>query len=392
VAHLFGKKLSRLEIEERSGSMAQFAGVRLMTLEDGVERGIRTLEFRTGSGLKFNVLIDRSFDIADCEYKGNSIGWQSPTGFRNPALHEYEGEGGLSWLRSFSGLLITCGLDHTLFMNEENADHFNYAPRKTVSSSLHGRIGTIPGKLISYGETWNGDECTLYCEGVVVQATVFGEDLHLIRRIEVDVGTSEIHIKDRVINHGFNRTPHMFCYHINIGYPILDEGSEYIAPIIDTPWAAHAGADYQKQGVGYNQMPAPQKKFHEQVWQHEMAQDSAGKTQSALVNNRIGLGFSVETNKKEFPAQFEWQNFQSGLYALGIEPSTHHVLGKEFARERNELIWLEHNDERSYHTVFRIHEGSEEIEKLRTRIKSLAVQTSEPYPEPSGSYAEIKHE
>jgi hypothetical protein len=392
VAHLFGKKLSRLEIEERSGSMAQFAGVRLMTLEDGVERGIRTLEFRTGSGLKFNVLIDRSFDIADCEYKGNSIGWQSPTGFRNPGLHEYEGEGGLSWLRSFSGLLITCGLDHTLFMNEENADHFNYSPRKTVSSSLHGRIGTIPGKLIGYGETWNGDECTLYCEGVVVQATVFGEDLHLLRRIEVNVGTSEIHIKDRVINHGFNRTPHMFCYHINIGYPILDEGSEYIAPIIDTPWAAHAGADYQKQGIGYNQMPAPQKKFHEQVWQHEMAADAAGKTQSALVNNRIGLGFSIETNKSEFPAQFEWQNFQSGLYALGIEPSTHHVLGKEFARERGELIWLEHNDERNYHTVFRIHEGSDEINALRSRIQSLAVQPSDPYLQPSGKYMELKHE
>ena len=392
MAHLFGKKLSRLEIEERSGSMAQFAGVRLMTLEDGVERGIRTLEFRTGSGLKFNVLIDRSFDIADCEYKGNSIGWQSPTGFRNPGLHEYEGEGGLSWLRSFSGLLITCGLDHTLFMNEENADHFNYSPRKTVSSSLHGRIGTIPGKLIAYGESWNGDECTLYCEGVVVQATVFGEDLHLLRRIEVNVGTSEIHIKDRVINHGFNRTPHMFCYHINIGYPILDEGSEYIAPIVDTPWAAHAGADYQKQGIGFNQMPAPQKKFHEQVWQHEMAADAAGKTQSALVNNRIGLGFSIETNKSEFPAQLEWQNFQSGLYALGIEPSTHHVLGKEFARERGELIWLEHNDERNYHTVFRIHEGSIEINALRSRIQSLAVQPSDPYPQPSGKYMELKHE
>ena len=392
MAHLFGKKLSRLEIEERSGSLAQFAGVRLMTLEDGVERGIRTLEFRTGSGLKFNVLIDRSFDIADCEYKGNAIGWQSPTGFRNPALHEYEGEGGLSWLRSFSGLLITCGLDHTLFMNEENADHFNYSPRKTVSSSLHGRIGTIPGKLIGYGESWSGDDCTLYCEGVVVQATVFGEDLHLVRRIEVNVGTSEIHIKDRVINHGFNRTPHMFCYHVNIGYPILDEASEYIAPIVDTPWAAHAGADYKMQGIGYNQMPAPQKKFHEQVWQHKMAADAQGKTQSALVNNRIGLGFSVETNKSEFPAQFEWQNFQSGLYALGIEPSTHHVLGKEFARERNELIWLEHNDERKYHTIFRIHDGSEEINALRTRIQSLALQPSDPFPQPSGKYMELKHE
>ena len=125
---------------------------------------------------------------------------------------------------------------------------------------------------------------------------------------------------------------------------------------------------------------------------HEMAADVEGKTQSALVNNRIGLGFSIETNKSEFPAQFEWQNFQSGLYALGIEPSTHHVLGKEFARERNELIWLEHNDERNYHTIFRIHEGSDEIASLRTRIQAIAIQSSDPYPQPSGNYMELKHE
>ena len=363
-----------------------------MTLEDGVERGIRTLEFRTGSGLKFNVLIDRAFDIADCEFKGSSIGWQSPTGFRNPALHEYEGEGGLAWLRSFSGLLVTCGLDHTLFMNEESAEHFNYTPRQIVKSSLHGRIGTIPGKLLGYGEIWNGDECTLFCEGVVVQATVFGEDLHLIRRIEVDLGTSEIHIKDRVINHGFNRTPHMFCYHINIGYPILDAGSEYLAPVTNTLWAAHAGENYKKQGVGYNPLPAPQKKFHEQVWQHEMAADEAGKTQSAIVNQELGIAFSVETSKKEFPAQFEWQNFQEGLYAIGIEPSTNHVLGKEFARERNEIIWLEHNDERNYHTIFRVHEGAKELNALRNRIQSLHVQPTDPYPELTGQYEGLNNE
>jgi len=46
-------------------------------------------------------------------------------------------------MRSFSGLLVTCSLDHILFMNEERADYFNYGPRKTVSSSLHGRIETI---------------------------------------------------------------------------------------------------------------------------------------------------------------------------------------------------------------------------------------------------------
>jgi hypothetical protein len=391
VVAIFGKQLSRLELEERSGSLAQFAGVRLMTLEDGVERGIRTLEFRTGSGLKFNVLIDRAFDIADCEFKGSSIGWQSPTGFRNPALHEYEGEGGLSWLRSFSGLLVTCGLDHTLFMSVDNAKHFNYKPRESITNSLHGRISTIPGKLLGYGEQWVGDECILFCEGKVIQATVFGEDLHLIRRIEVNVGTSEIHIKDRVVNHGFNRTPHMFCYHINIGYPILDEGSEYLAPIVQTPWAAHAGADYKKQGVGYNPLPGPQQKFHEQVWQHEMAADLDNKSQSAIVNSRLKLAFSVETDIREFPAQYQWQNFQEGLYAMGIEPSTNHVLGKEFAVERNELIWLEHNDERNYHTIFRVHEGVEEIDALRGKIRGLGLQPSDPYPEVTGNYTEIKN-
>jgi hypothetical protein len=51
---------------------------------------------------------------------------------------------------------------------------------------------------------------------------------------------------------------------------------------------------------------------------------------------------------------YEWQNLHAGHYALGIEPSTNHVLGKDFARERGELIWLEHGEERRYDSVFRI--------------------------------------
>ena len=57
----------------------------------------------------------------------------------------------------------------------------------------------------------------LYCEGVVQQSTVFGEDLHLVRRIEAKVGSNAFVLKDRVVNHGFYRTPHMFLYHINVG-------------------------------------------------------------------------------------------------------------------------------------------------------------------------------
>ncbi len=385
---LFGETLSRRALAERTGSLSQFAGVQLSTLGDGVERGVRRLEFRTGTGLRFTVLIDRAMDIAECEHAGRAVGWHSPSGFRHPGLHDYEGEGGLGWFRSMSGLNITCGLDHNLFMHDDPAGHYFYGPRKTVSSSLHGRVGTIPARLTGYGERWNGDECVLWAEGVVQQSTVFGEDLHLIRRIEADVGGNEIRMHDRVVNHGFYRTPHMYCYHINAGHPVLAEGSRYVAPIREVLWAAHA-EQYEAQGVGYRTVPAPIVNFHEQVWQHDMAADGEGRVNVALVNEQLGFGFEVETLKSQFPAMYQWQNFHAGHYALGIEPSTNHVLGKEFARERGELIWLEHGDERRYDTVLRILPDAAAVSDAVARIERVARQPDEEYPQPTGNFPAI---
>lgn len=386
---LNGRTYTRRELAERSGMLSQFAGVRLMELSDGVERGIRMLEFRTGSGLRFTALVDRALDIADCEFKGQAIGWNSPAGFRHPGLHEYEGEGGLAWARSFSGLLVTCGLDHILFMNEVPADTYVYSPKPTVSHSLHGRIGTIPARLTGYGEEWRGDECVLWAEGIVQQSAVFGEDLHLIRRIEADVGGSEIRISDRVVNHGFYKTPHMYCYHINVGHPVLDAGARYLAPITDVVWAAHAGDAYRQQGVGYRTLPAPQLDFHEQVWQHELGADANGKQFVALVNDRIGLGFEVATDKAQFPCLYEWQNLQAGQYALGIEPSTNHVLGNNAARQRGEMIWLQHGEERRYDSSFRVLDGAADIAASEARIRAISGQPEDEYPAPSGNHLTI---
>ena len=385
---LYGETLSRRALAERTGSLSQFAGVQLSTLGDGVERGVRRLEFRTGTGLRFTVLIDRAMDIAECEHAGRAVGWHSPSGFRNPGLHDYEGEGGLGWFRSMSGLNITCGLDHTLFMHDDPAGHYFYGPRKAVSSSLHGRVGTIPARLTGYGERWDGDQCVLWAEGVVQQSTVFGEDLHLIRRIEANVGSDEIRMHDRVVNHGFYRTPHMYCYHINAGHPVLAKGSRYVAPIREVLWAAHA-EQYAAQGVGYRTVPAPIVNFHEQVWQHDMAADGEGRVNVALVNERLGFGFEVETLKSQFPAMYQWQNFHAGHYAMGIEPSTNHVLGKEFARERGELIWLEHGDERHYDTVLRILPNAAAVSDAVTRIERVSRQPDEEYPQPTGNFPAI---
>jgi hypothetical protein len=334
----------------------------------------------------FTVLVDRALDIADCEHKGRAIGWHSPTGFRHPGLHDGEGEGGLAWLRSFSGLINTCGLDHILGGESEDAAHFNYPRRDKVLHGIHGRVSTIPAKLTGYGEIWDGDECTLFCEGVVQQSAVFGEDLHMIRRIEAKLGGDEIILKDRIVNHGFYPTPHMLLYHIDIGHPLLAEGSRYLAPIADVVWASHAGAKYRAQGVGYRRMGPPSHPFSEQVWEFEMTADENGLVPVALVNDRLGFGLLVETRKSEFPCSYQWQNLQSGLYTLGIEPSTHHILGKAFARGRGEMSPLEHGEEKHYTTRLTVLDGSAAIAEAEKRIAGIARQPDEDYPDLSGDF------
>jgi hypothetical protein len=385
---LYGKEMSRRDVAMHAGTLSQFAGVRLLTLGDGVERGVRLLEFRTGTGLRFCVMLDRGMDLGECDYRGMAIGWQSPSSFRHPSLHDPSDEGGLAWLRSFSGLLSTCGLDHILGPQSEDAAHYNYPFRKTVQHGIHGRVALVPARLTGYGEAWDGEECTLWCEGVMQQSTVFGENLHLIRRIEARVGGNEIVLRDRVVNRGFSRTPHMLLYHIDIGYPVLAEGSRYLAPILHSPFAAHA-ATYRDQGVGYRTMAAPRERYVEQVWEHWMAADAQGHVPVALVNDALGLGLLVETNKAELPCQYEWQNLQAGLYTLGIEPVTNHIRGKDFAKERDELIWLEHDEERRYTTRFAVLDGADAIAAAERRIAAIAAPQTDEFPELTGRWDKL---
>ena len=388
MADLYGKPSDFVTLGVRAGNLAQFGGVRLITCEDGVERGMRLLEFRTGSGLCFSVMVDRAMDIAEMCHAGRAIGWHSPTGFRHPGLHEPEGEAGLGWVRSFSGFLATCGLDHILGPEEVDADNYNYPRRAKVRHGLHGRVGAIPARLTGYGERWDGDRCILWAEGVVVQAAVFGEVLHLHRRIEADLGGNEVRLSDRVVNAGQLRTPHMLLYHVNLGYPVIDDGSRYIAPLREVVWASHA-ADLTARNVGYRRCPGPLPGFAEQVWEHDMAADAAGLVPVAVVNDRIGLGILVETRKDQFPCALQWQNFQTGHYVMGVEPSTHHAQGNRFARDRGEMIWLGAGEERRYDSCFVALDGAVAIALAEARIAAIAAQPDTDYPRPTGRPAAL---
>ncbi|WP_077034366.1 aldose 1-epimerase family protein [Pelomonas sp. KK5] len=386
---LFGRDWSRRELAAQAGQLGQYAGVQLLTLGDGAGRGLRCLEFRTGTGLAFRVLVDRAFDIGPCEFRGASLGWQSPTGLRHPGLHENADEDGLGWLRSFSGLHVTCGLDHTLGPELETAAHYHHPHRQAVRQPLHGRIANTPARLTGHGERWDGDECVLWAEGEVRQAAVFGENLCLYRRVEARVGGNTFSIRDRVVNEGFSTTPHMLMYHINLGHPLLDAGSRYVAPVRHTRWAAHAGR-LREQGVGSVTQGGPQPGFVEQVFEHAMAAGPDGRIPMGLVNPGFdgghGLGLAIEVDAREFPCHLQWQNLRSGLYTMAIEPSTNHAPGKQFARERGELIQLAAGEERRYGVDYTVLDGSAEIERFERRIASLAPHPQQDYPTPTGRW------
>jgi uncharacterized protein DUF4432 len=331
---LFGARYPRAELLRRVGRLEQVAGVRLVTLGDGQGRGVRVLEFRTGTGFAFDVLVDRAFDVGRCELAGQPLSWLSGPGVTGPWYYEPDGWG---WFRGWGGgMVVTCGLDHTLVPAEDTAAHFNQPHiRQTVSYGLHGRVGGLPATLTGYGERWDGDECVLWAEGEVLQSAVFGEQLLLRRRIEARVGESRFVLRDRVENTGHTRASHMLLYHCNIGFPVLDDGAELLVP------SRHTSTGYGVAVEGYHVMSGPVRDATEACFEHDLLAEPAGTVPVALVNRARGLGVYQVFRRSELPHHTVWRMLGEGTYALALEPSTNRDAGRLDARERGELRWLE---------------------------------------------------
>ena len=337
---IWDRNYRREDLLRRVGRLEQVAGVRLVTLSDGAERGVRVLEFRTGTGFVFDVVVDRAFDVGRCEISGRPLGWLSGVGVAGPWYYEPEG---LGFFRNFGGgLLTTCGLEHTLFMAEDTAEHYHYPPKKTETFGLHGRVSNRPARLVGYGE-----------------------HLLLRRRIEVKVGESRLKIYDEVENVGYARTPHMYLYHVNVGFPIVDEGSELLAPAMSVA----ARGDYPAEG--YNKLHAPEAGYVEQVFEHELASESDGTVPVAVVNREAGLGLYQLYDREQFPHHFVWRMLGEGTYVVGIEPSTNRTAGRLDARKRGELIELEAGEKRSYDIELGGLQGEGEVRGFAARVASV---------------------
>jgi hypothetical protein len=200
---------------------------------------------------------------------------------------------------------------------------------------------------------------------------VFGENLVLTRRIEAELGGASLSVDDRVENRGFRPTPHMLLYHYNFGYPLLDEGAELLVPSRAIVHAVHR--DLHAQGGGHRLQGPPNADFSEQVYEQDVVAGADGMALAALVNPALrgGFGIRLDYDRAALPCLIEWQCLQSGLYVLGIEPSTNHVLGRRFAESRGELMLLGHGEARSYRTHLSVLDGAGAIADARRAIKAL---------------------
>ncbi len=303
---LFGRTWSRNELRRRVGWMGQLAGIRLVEIADGRSRGVRVADVHTGSGFRFQVLVDRGLDLGAAEHSGRPLAWLHPA-LGGPALYE---PSGIGWLRTFGGgLVTTCGLDH-----------FGAPDPEGEGYGLHGRASHLPAENLRIVQEWRGEEYVLEVAGETRQSRLFGENLRLERRISARLGSSSLVLEDRVANEGFRPAPLAVLYHCNFGFPVVGESSELLVRDRSVrprdPAAAAGLADHRR-------FPPPTPGFAEQVFFHDPEPGPDGLAAAAIVDRHAGFGAFLRWRAAELPVLAHWKMAGEGEYVCGLEPSTH---------------------------------------------------------------------
>ncbi len=340
MARLFERDMTREQVCRRVGDLAQVCGIEPFYYGEGTARGVQGLDFRTGGGLRFTILPGRGMDIAAAEYRGIPLCWQSGTGPVAPAFYSPHG---WDWLRSFhGGLLTTCGLSN---VGDPCTDRGAYLAEEHFGG--HGRIANLPARAVSHKCSWEGDRYLLEARGEVVEVAGQGEKLRMVREVRTEMGSRSLTITDTVTNESWYTVPHMFLYHVNVGFPLLDEGASVLASC-----ASVRGLDAlsQEMVTGLGGFTAPNDPGPEPVFLLDLRPGPDGRCAVAFVNRSLagGLGLSLRFRKDQLPWFNMWKRLCSREYVVGFEPGNCTVQGRVRQRERGDLRQLAPQETASY--------------------------------------------
>ncbi len=331
--------------QDKVSHISQVGGIETSVLDNGLAKGTRIAWFNTGRGLRFKVVLDRGMDIMDASYKEHGLTWISHNG--TTAAQPFSNRG-LEWLKTFGGgLLTTCGLSN---VGGPNEDEFG-------ERGLHGRISNLPAEVesIIQPDPFRG-QMEMSITGIMRESSVFGPVLELRRTISATLGTSEIRISDDVLNKGNTKVPLMLLYHINLGYPLVNEGSKI-------NWEGDWKARDEKSEELFNDSndfktcPNPLDShlgFGEAAAFIDMKADNNGFCHCGIENIKENLKLDIKYKKDELPAFCQWQHWAKGEYVTGLEPGTNPPIGQKQAREENTLEFLEPKQSRKFNLTFNL--------------------------------------
>jgi hypothetical protein len=348
----FMKQSQKQALRMAAGDLSGLYGIRDYTINDGKGRGMRAYELRNGRGLEMTVLPDRCLDIPYFSYKGINLGVVTKAGLCSPFLYvEDEARG---FLKQFNaGLLTTCGLTYAGAPGEVDGRKYG----------LHGNIGNTPAEGVNACETVKSDDIFLKVSGSVREACVFGEHLVLLRELLMDTEHNVIYITDTVENRGFEPYPVMNLYHINFGYPLLDDGAKIY---FSTPKVEPRNEEAAKGMNVYNIVEKPEICREEQCYIHT---GGKGFEFGMLHNPKLGLAAVVHYDSQELPLFNEWKCMRAGEYALGLEPSASGFWGQKYAREHGYVKDLGPGESRTFSMRVEVLDDLGAIEEYSSRCK-----------------------
>lgn len=258
----------------------------------------------------------------------------------------------------YAGFLTTCGLMNVGSPCIDNGE----------THGLHGRISNTPAEEVYSGTEWIEGKPVLKVSGRMREARVFGENIILHREIICLGGDHKITIRDTLENNGFRKEPFMLLYHFNMGYPILDENSYLVVPILKVE---PRDEEAQKELQSYHVFQKPTPDYLEQVFYHDLKTTKDGDTCAALINDELGLGVVIRFNKNQLFNLTEWKQLGEGEYVLGIEPGNCYVGGREDAKNKGVLEYLEPGEARRFELKVEILEGAADIDRIKHEISTL---------------------
>ena len=314
------------------GHESQICSVEEHRLVGGKGDGMRLLEINNGRGLELIVLPDRGADIARLRFRGINMSYFSPCGYVAPAYYESTGS---NWLKSFTaGFLTTCGLQA---VGSPCVDEGEELP-------LHGSIGNTPAEHIYWEE--NGEN--IFIHALIKDEVIFGRKLVLKRTLEISKEENQFIIHDEIENTGDRVEPLEILYHMNMGYPLLDEDS-----IVEIPAKsviardAHAAEDI----ANWMHMEKPQAGYQERCYYHKF---DAEEGRASIYQPKFKAGLEITFDVKDLDAFVEWKMMGVRDYVLGLECGNCYPDGRDVMRKTGMLKFLQPGEKKAYHVKVRM--------------------------------------